>query len=214
MESARLFLGDAMIGSVEKLCFLLGTLTYASDEYRDLVSDLIDANVLVREMHDVWMLLEPPGMILNPKADDGFVYFAERVYAEAYMGGLIRQMGGPKIGPFRFSVARLIDPAFDGVELLNKEMDDAVESRELPPWMTVVDGGKDEKEGSKKFLEGDVRLGSGFSLSGPAEVGRGIGGVPENLLQAPSDDRGGVRSGEKSDEEDVEEGVEGEEEGD
>lgn len=170
-----------------KLSFALGMSVYATQEYRDLVQDLIAADVLTERMHNVWALLEPPGIILNPKWLKGFVYFREREYAEAYMAGLITQMGGvgAAMQGWRYMIASIVDPWADGMALVRAEMKKAKVERKLPSWMKLLEGGKDAEEGGEGVPEDAVPNDSGFQ-------------VPEEevceVLRSDSDDRGGVRT--------------------
>jgi len=185
------------------LCFALGVVCYASDEYVELSADLKKLGALTEKMHKTWALLEPPGVILNPKGGSGFLFFDERVFAEAYMAGLIQQMQ-PLGGGFGYTLAEMVDPAIDGIRLAEEEFTEAEREKKLPSYMKMIDGGIDAEERGEKLLEAGVRADPDVR-------------VPEEgvlcVLRADSDDRGGVWSDQAGHEEDVQEGTDGQEEG-
>jgi len=151
------------------LSFALGTTVYTTPEYKNLVIDLIRVGVLTEKAHEVFAIMEPTGVLLNPKWLRGYTYFSQQVYAEAYLAGLLEQLGGIRGVPYL--MVYITDPFVEGADLIRSERETAERERKLPSWMRMFEGGKsgrasdDEQKAGEGVVETDLQTGAGVQMS-------------------------------------------------
>ncbi len=151
-----------------ELTFALGTTVYTTPEYSSLVLDLIRAGVLTEKAHAVFAIMEPTGVLLNPKWLRGYTYFSKQGYAEAYLAGLLEQLGGMRGVPYL--MVYITDPFVDGADLIRSEREAAERERKLPSWMKMLEGGKsdrasdNEQEAGEGVAEKDLQSGTGVQV--------------------------------------------------